>query len=65
MKKYQVTIYTTCDDLTPTCQMDEHMLQELLDFGQEEFFKLEDDTLDKSFMLQRGHIVGIEWEEIK
>jgi hypothetical protein len=43
MKKYNVTIYTTSDDLTITCQMDEHLLRDLRDFKWSEFFQMGDD----------------------
>ena len=60
MTKYKITIYTSSNDLLPECIMDEFMLDELINLGNERFIKIEDDTLDNFFILNSDHIVGFE-----
>jgi hypothetical protein len=43
---------------------DEFMLEEILNFEDGQFLKIEDDTIDICCILNKSQIVGIEWEEI-
>lgn len=64
MKKYRVQIYTTSEDLSPICEMDEFMLNEFLDFGESIFVDIEDDTKEINCRISISQLVGIEWTEI-
>jgi hypothetical protein len=65
MKKYNVTIYTTSEDLVVRTICDEHTINELGDYEDVKVLRIDDHTHDKGFILQGSQIVGIEWEEIK
>jgi hypothetical protein len=44
--------------------MDEYALDEFLDMEDATYITMEDDTIDRSFMLNKSQIVGIKWEEL-
>ena len=65
MKKYNVTVYATSNDVLLECIMDEFSLHGFLDFKDEHFIKIEDDTRDVTYMFNISQIVCIEWKEIR
>ncbi len=64
MTKFKVQIYTTSSDLLLQCIMDEFALEEITNLEGEGFLKIDDDTLDKTYLLNVSQIVAIEWEII-
>ena len=64
MKKYNITVYATSNDILLQCVMDEFSLREFLDFEDEHFIKIEDDTKDVTYMFNIAQIVCIEYKEI-
>jgi hypothetical protein len=64
MKKYNVTVYATSNDILLECVLDQFSLNEFLDFDDEHFIKIEDDTEDVTYMFNIAQIVCIEYKEI-
>lgn len=65
MKKYNVKVYTTSDDLLVDCILDEFNLGEFLDCTDTDFLRLEDDARDLYYLFNISQIVCIEWKEVK
>lgn len=64
MRKYKVSIHTTCNDFLPEVIFDEFALAEFRKMlGEDETIIIEDDTEDIEFYIQKCHIVGIEIKE--
>lgn len=64
MKKFNVKVYTTSDDLLVDCVMNERNLVDFLDFDDDEFIKIEDDIRGVTFLFNISQIVCVEWKEM-
>jgi hypothetical protein len=64
MKKYNVKVFTTSDDIILDCNMDEFSLGEFLDFDDANFIKIEDDTKELTYIFNVAQIVCVEYKEI-
>jgi hypothetical protein len=65
MKKYNVTVYATSNEILLQCVMDQFSLNDFLHFENENFIKIEDDALDVTYMFNIAQIVCIEYKEIR
>ena len=65
MKKYNITVYATSNDILLECIMDEFSLRDFLDFQDDRFIKIADDTKNVTYMFNIAQIVCIEWKEIR